>query len=149
MRGRDGRPEGHCHRAVLDAIRYLVDNGDKWRAIPADFPPWDRGVRVLPPLARPCAGEGVTRPAARAGAREAGPGCRAVGGGDRLAVGQGGRRRRLPSMLCCRRTPCDGRGVMTDPPGPRSGGSASCASRCGAHRILHGISERPCCSSVM
>jgi len=42
MRGRGGRPEAYCHRAVLDAIRYLVDNGIKWRAMPADFPPWDR-----------------------------------------------------------------------------------------------------------
>ncbi|WP_455770584.1 IS5 family transposase [Streptomyces antibioticus] len=42
MRGRGGRPEGYCHRAMLDAIRYLVDNGIKWRAIPVDFPPWDR-----------------------------------------------------------------------------------------------------------
>ncbi|MFE1834033.1 transposase [Streptomyces sviceus] len=32
----------YCHWAVLHAIRYLVDNGIKWRAIPADFPPWDR-----------------------------------------------------------------------------------------------------------
>ncbi|MBP0458987.1 IS5 family transposase [Streptomyces bomunensis] len=42
MRGRGGRPEAYCHRAILDAIRYLVDNGIKWRAMPADFPPWDR-----------------------------------------------------------------------------------------------------------
>jgi transposase len=42
MRGRGGRPEGYCHRAMLDAIRYLVDNGVKWRAMPADFPPWGR-----------------------------------------------------------------------------------------------------------
>ncbi|GAA3843339.1 IS5 family transposase [Streptomyces chiangmaiensis] len=42
MRGRGGQPEGYCHRAVLDAIRYLVDNGIKWRAMPVDFPPWDR-----------------------------------------------------------------------------------------------------------
>ncbi|MFD3553427.1 transposase [Streptomyces goshikiensis] len=27
---------------MLDAIRYLVDNGTKWRAMPAGFPPWDR-----------------------------------------------------------------------------------------------------------
>ncbi|MFJ1562538.1 IS5 family transposase [Streptomyces mirabilis] len=26
---------------MLDAIRYLVDNGIKWRALPGDFPPWD------------------------------------------------------------------------------------------------------------
>ena len=42
MRGQGGRPEAYCHRAMLDAIRYLVDNGIKWRAMPADFPPWDR-----------------------------------------------------------------------------------------------------------
>ncbi len=42
IRGRGGRPEGYCHRAMLDAIRYLVDNGIKWRAMPLDFPPWDR-----------------------------------------------------------------------------------------------------------
>ncbi|MFD0443113.1 transposase [Streptomyces indonesiensis] len=42
MRGRGGRREGYCHRALLDAVRYLVDNGIKWRAMPADFPPWER-----------------------------------------------------------------------------------------------------------
>ncbi|MDT0567024.1 transposase [Streptomyces sp. DSM 3412] len=42
MRGRGGRPEAYYHRAMLDAMRYLVDNGIKWRAMPADFPPWDR-----------------------------------------------------------------------------------------------------------
>lgn len=40
--GRGGLPEAYCHRAMLDAIRYLVDNGIKWRAMPGDFPPWDR-----------------------------------------------------------------------------------------------------------
>ena len=42
MQGRGGQPEVYCHRAILDAIRYLVDNGIKWRAMPVDFPPWDR-----------------------------------------------------------------------------------------------------------
>ncbi|MFE2424371.1 IS5 family transposase [Streptomyces hokutonensis] len=42
LRGRGGQPEAYCHRAMLDAVRYLVDNGIKWRAMPADFPPWDR-----------------------------------------------------------------------------------------------------------
>ena len=37
---RGGRPESHSRRAIVDAIRYLVDNGCKWRALPADFPPW-------------------------------------------------------------------------------------------------------------
>lgn len=42
MNGRGGRPEGYCHRQLIDAVRYLVDNGVKWRSLPADFPPWKR-----------------------------------------------------------------------------------------------------------
>nr|WP_251690843.1 transposase [Streptomyces sp. CHD11] len=42
LAGRGGRPEGYCHRQMLDAIRYLVDNGIKWRSMPSDFPPWPR-----------------------------------------------------------------------------------------------------------
>ena len=38
--GRGGRPETHCRRAVVDAIRYVIHNGCVWRAVPADFPPW-------------------------------------------------------------------------------------------------------------
>ncbi|WTE48766.1 hypothetical protein OH768_08070 [Streptomyces sp. NBC_01622] len=34
MRGRGGRSEGYRHRAMLDAIRYLVDNGIKRRVVP-------------------------------------------------------------------------------------------------------------------
>ncbi|MER6958885.1 transposase [Streptomyces sp. NPDC000618] len=37
-----GRREAYCHRAMLDAIRCLVDNGVKWRVMPAGFPPRDR-----------------------------------------------------------------------------------------------------------
>lgn len=40
LAGRGGRPEAHCRRQIVDAIFYLVDNGIKWRALPADFPPW-------------------------------------------------------------------------------------------------------------
>jgi transposase len=40
LTGRGGRPETHCRRQIVDAIFYLVDNGIKWRALPADFPPW-------------------------------------------------------------------------------------------------------------
>ena len=40
LAGEGGRPEAHCRRAIVDAIFYLVDNGIKWRALPADFPPW-------------------------------------------------------------------------------------------------------------
>lgn len=35
-----GRPERHHRRLIVDAIRYVTDNGGKWRALPADFPPW-------------------------------------------------------------------------------------------------------------
>jgi transposase len=40
LSGKGGRPELHCRRAIVDAIFYVVDNGIKWRALPADFPPW-------------------------------------------------------------------------------------------------------------
>jgi transposase len=40
LTGQGGRREVHCRRAIVDAIFYLVDNGIKWRAMPADFPPW-------------------------------------------------------------------------------------------------------------
>ncbi|HEY3466000.1 MAG TPA: IS5 family transposase [Amycolatopsis sp.] len=35
-----GRPEKHHRRAIIDALRYVTDNGIKWRALPPDFPPW-------------------------------------------------------------------------------------------------------------
>ncbi|WP_327425539.1 IS5 family transposase (plasmid) [Streptomyces sp. NBC_01527] len=40
--GWGGRPEGYCHRQILDAIRYVVDNGVKWANLPRDFPPFKR-----------------------------------------------------------------------------------------------------------
>lgn len=40
LAGRGGRREVHCRRVIVDAILYVVDNGIKWRALPADFPPW-------------------------------------------------------------------------------------------------------------
>ncbi|MEU0950225.1 transposase [Streptomyces canus] len=39
--GRGGRPEGYCHRQMIDAVA-TSSNGIKWRAMPADFPPWPR-----------------------------------------------------------------------------------------------------------
>ncbi|MEE1830049.1 IS5 family transposase [Streptomyces sp. SP17KL33] len=39
-RGPGGRPMAHRLRAVVDAVRYLVRYGIEWRALPADFPPW-------------------------------------------------------------------------------------------------------------
>jgi transposase len=40
LEGRGGQPEAFCHREMVDAVRYVVDNGTKWRAVPADFPWW-------------------------------------------------------------------------------------------------------------
>jgi transposase len=42
LEGRGGRPEGYCHRQMIDAVFYVTDNGTKWRSLPVDFPPWDR-----------------------------------------------------------------------------------------------------------
>jgi len=39
-RGPGGRPMVHRLRVVVDAIRYVVKYGVEWRALPADFPPW-------------------------------------------------------------------------------------------------------------
>lgn len=47
LAGRGGRPETHCRREIVDAIFYLVDNGIKWRALPADFPPWSTVYNYL------------------------------------------------------------------------------------------------------
>ena len=38
LEGRGRRPEAYCHREMVDAVRYLVDNGVKWRAMPVDLP---------------------------------------------------------------------------------------------------------------
>lgn len=40
MNGQGGRPEGFCHRQMLDAVRYLVAEGVRWASLPADFPKW-------------------------------------------------------------------------------------------------------------
>ncbi|OIJ94981.1 IS5 family transposase [Streptomyces monashensis] len=40
LESRRGRPESYCHRQMMDAIFYLLDGGIKWRAMPADFPPF-------------------------------------------------------------------------------------------------------------
>lgn len=42
LEGRGGQPEGYCHRQMVDAVRYLVAGGITWRAMPSDFPAWDR-----------------------------------------------------------------------------------------------------------
>lgn len=40
LTGKGGRREVHSRREIVDAIFYVVDNGIKRRALPADFPPW-------------------------------------------------------------------------------------------------------------
>jgi transposase len=45
--GKGGRPAEWCRRDVVDAIRYLVKEGIQWRAMPADFPPWQTVYDVL------------------------------------------------------------------------------------------------------
>jgi len=42
LEGRGGQPEGYCHRQPVDAVRYPVAGGITWRAMPDDFPAWDR-----------------------------------------------------------------------------------------------------------
>ncbi|MEV7783713.1 transposase [Kitasatospora sp. NPDC088351] len=39
---RGGQLEGYCHRHMVDAVRHLVAGGIMWRAMPSDFPAWDR-----------------------------------------------------------------------------------------------------------
>ncbi|MFE2604406.1 hypothetical protein [Streptomyces mirabilis] len=43
MRGRVGQPEAYCHRAMLDAIRYLVG---KWHQVAGRCRPTSRPGRV-------------------------------------------------------------------------------------------------------
>ncbi|WP_100580089.1 IS5 family transposase [Streptomyces sp. CB01201] len=50
-----GRPEKWHRRDIVDGIRYVVDNGIKWRAMPADYPPW----RTIYGFARRWAATGV------------------------------------------------------------------------------------------
>jgi transposase len=47
MGGMGGRPEGYCHREMIDAVLYVTDNGIKWRAMPADYPAWDAVYRFF------------------------------------------------------------------------------------------------------
>ncbi|WP_373324169.1 transposase [Pseudonocardia alni] len=43
--GSGGRPEKHPRRDMVDAILHVVRAGCAWRALPADFPPWQPGRR--------------------------------------------------------------------------------------------------------
>ncbi|WP_256916656.1 IS5 family transposase [Streptomyces hilarionis] len=87
LRGWGGQPEAYCNRSILDAIRYLVDNGIKWRAMPADFPLWDRVYAFFRRwrdnwLVREFHDRSVAGSVSRSG------GIRSDRGRDRLPVGQ-------------------------------------------------------------
>jgi transposase len=45
--GQGGRPALWCRRDIVDAIRYLVREGIRWRAMPCDFPPFQTVYDVL------------------------------------------------------------------------------------------------------
>ncbi|MGW3044679.1 transposase [Kitasatospora sp. NPDC001159] len=45
--GRGGRPEGYCHRQMIDAVRYLVTEGVRWASLPSDFPKWRAAYRFF------------------------------------------------------------------------------------------------------
>jgi transposase len=47
LQGKGGRPEEYCHRQMIDAVLYATDNGNKWRALPADYPPWKDAYRFF------------------------------------------------------------------------------------------------------
>lgn len=42
-----GHPEKWPRREIVDAIRYIVDNGAKWLGSACGFPPVGDGLRVL------------------------------------------------------------------------------------------------------
>lgn len=35
-----GRPARHTRREIVNAILYVVQGGNQWRAMPHDLPPW-------------------------------------------------------------------------------------------------------------
>ena len=78
----------HRLRVVVDAIRYLVRYGVEWRALPADFPPW-QAVYAL--FERWAVGGLPQRVVDGCGAAAGGRRARRTAdrGGDRLSVGQG------------------------------------------------------------
>jgi transposase len=57
--GKGGRPVRWCRRDIIDAIRYLVREGVRWRAMPCDFPPWQTVYDVLDGWAKSGATESV------------------------------------------------------------------------------------------
>jgi transposase len=44
---KDGRRPNHRRRDLVDAILYVARTGWAWRALPADFPPWQTVYRYF------------------------------------------------------------------------------------------------------
>ena len=91
--GRGGRPARRCRRDTVDAIRYLVREGIRWRAMPADFPHWRSVYDALDGWGKSGATEAM-HDELRALPHRRRPRARAHGRGHRLPVGQGRRDRR-------------------------------------------------------
>ncbi|MFC9246574.1 transposase [Streptomyces sp. NPDC057136] len=77
---------------MLDAVRYVVDNGVKWADLPADFPPYRRVHAFARRRQVTGSARRAPRPAARQGPPEGGPRGRPDGRDLGLAVGCGPRR---------------------------------------------------------
>ncbi|MFD4786136.1 transposase [Streptomyces sp. NPDC058459] len=69
LEGCGWRPKGFCHRKMLDSVRCIVTDGITWRALPADFPAWDRVYTFFRAAGVTPSAHRVPRPAARPGPR--------------------------------------------------------------------------------
>ena len=144
--GPGGRPMAHRLRVVVDAIRYLVRYGVEWRALPADFPPWQAVYAFFERWAARGLPQRVVdrlRGQLRVGAGA--PNCRPRG--DRLPVGQGRGHGRGRDQRIRRREEDQG------PQAAHRGGqhrwllavlvtAASVQDRDGGHRLLALLRER-------
>ncbi|WP_267950798.1 transposase [Streptomyces sp. GMR22] len=100
---RGGRPEKHPRREIVDAIRYVVDTGCKWRALPADFllVTWNQAPQDAPRiLRRPHVLRRTVGQRGGAGGEVAGPGPAQEGG--RVAAGVEGSGTGAPDDRCVR-----------------------------------------------
>ncbi|MFB6559577.1 transposase [Streptomyces sp. NPDC056400] len=82
LEGRGGQPEAYCHRQMSDAVRYLVAGGITWRAMPGDFPAWDRVYAFARRWRVKGLARGTARPVAQPGPRGGRPRSGADRGGD-------------------------------------------------------------------
>ncbi|WP_425584265.1 transposase, partial [Streptosporangium album] len=103
LHGNGGRPEKYCRRLIVDAIRYVVDNGCKWRNLPADFllVTWNHAPQdAARILRRPHALRRSVGQRGGAGREVAGPG--PAREGSRVAANMGGSGAGSPDDRCVR-----------------------------------------------